>query len=143
MSAYALFAALVLRLLCKQHQIRRMKRGFGTLFVLAGGFLALFRRAWRTLNASCRIALNFHLDIALGSFFSIGIYATSDGFAQVVLAAVFANFGRYLTNDHHGVVALQRNGGDTGVSMAGLADGAFHHALLILNASSQIVGSGR
>lgn len=44
MSGYALFAARVLRLLREPHQIRWMNRGFGTLFVLAGGFLALFRR---------------------------------------------------------------------------------------------------
>ncbi len=45
MSGYALFAARVLRLLGEPRQIRWMNRGFGTLFVLAGGFLALFRRA--------------------------------------------------------------------------------------------------
>jgi homoserine/homoserine lactone efflux protein len=45
MSAYALFAARVLRLLRQPRQIRWMNRGFGVLFVLAGGFLALFRRA--------------------------------------------------------------------------------------------------
>jgi homoserine/homoserine lactone efflux protein len=45
MSSYALFAARVLRLLREPGQIRWMNRGFGTLFVLAGGFLALFRRA--------------------------------------------------------------------------------------------------
>jgi homoserine/homoserine lactone efflux protein len=45
MSGYALFAARVLRLLREPGQIRWMNRGFGTLFVLAGGFLALFRRA--------------------------------------------------------------------------------------------------
>jgi len=45
MSAYALFTALVLRLLRERGQIRRMKCGFGVLFVLAGGFFALFRRA--------------------------------------------------------------------------------------------------
>jgi homoserine/homoserine lactone efflux protein len=45
MSGYALFASRVLRLLRQPGQIRWMNRGFGTLFVLAGGFLALFRRA--------------------------------------------------------------------------------------------------
>jgi homoserine/homoserine lactone efflux protein len=45
MSGYALFAARVLRLLHEPGQIRWMHRGFGTLFMLAGGFLALFRRA--------------------------------------------------------------------------------------------------
>ena len=45
MSAYALFASRVLRLLREPRQIRWMNRGFGVLFVLAGGFLALFRRA--------------------------------------------------------------------------------------------------
>jgi len=45
MSGYALFAARVLRLLREPRQIRWMNRGFGTLFVLAGGFLAVFRRA--------------------------------------------------------------------------------------------------
>jgi len=45
MSGYALFASRVLRLLREPSQIRWMNRGFGTLFVLAGGFLALFRRA--------------------------------------------------------------------------------------------------
>jgi len=45
MSGYALFAARVLRLLREPGQIRWMHRGFGALFVLAGGFLALFRRA--------------------------------------------------------------------------------------------------
>jgi len=45
MSGYALFAARVLRLLREPRQIRWMNRGFGALFVLAGGFLALFRRA--------------------------------------------------------------------------------------------------
>lgn len=45
MSCYALFAARVLRLLREPHQIRWMNRGFGALFILAGGFLALFRRS--------------------------------------------------------------------------------------------------
>jgi len=45
MSGYALFAARVLRLLREPGQMRWMNRGFGTMFVLAGGFLALFRRA--------------------------------------------------------------------------------------------------
>jgi len=45
MSGYALFAARVLRLLREPGQIRWMNRGFGALFLLAGGFLALFRRA--------------------------------------------------------------------------------------------------
>jgi homoserine/homoserine lactone efflux protein len=44
MSGYALFASRVLRLLREPRQIRWMNRGFGALFVLAGGFLALFRR---------------------------------------------------------------------------------------------------
>lgn len=45
MSGYALFASRVLRLLREPRQIRWMNRGFGALFVLAAGFLALFRRA--------------------------------------------------------------------------------------------------
>ena len=45
MSGYALFAARVLRLLREPRQIRWMNRSFGALFLLAGGFLALFRRA--------------------------------------------------------------------------------------------------
>jgi homoserine/homoserine lactone efflux protein len=45
MSGYALFAARVLRLLREPAQIRWMNRGFGALFIVAGGFLALFRRA--------------------------------------------------------------------------------------------------
>ena len=80
---------------------------------------------------------------AAGSFLGIGIHAAGDGFAQVILAAIFANFGRNVTNDDHRIVSLQSNGGDAGVSMAGLADGAFHHPLLLLNASSQLTGSGR
>ena len=45
MSGYALFASRVLRLLREPRQIRWLNRSFGTLFVLAGGVLALFRRA--------------------------------------------------------------------------------------------------
>ena len=45
MSAYALFASRVLRLLREPHHLRWMNRGFGALFMLAAGFLALFRRA--------------------------------------------------------------------------------------------------
>jgi len=45
MSAYALFAARVLRLLREPQHIRWMNRGFGSMFMLAAGFLALFRRA--------------------------------------------------------------------------------------------------
>ena len=45
MSGYALFASRVLRLLREPRQIRWMNRSFGALFLLAGGFLALFRRA--------------------------------------------------------------------------------------------------
>ncbi len=45
MSGYALFASRVLRLVREPQHIRWMNRGFGSLFVLAGGFLALFRRA--------------------------------------------------------------------------------------------------
>ncbi len=45
MSGYALFAARVLRLLRAPRHLRWMNRGFGALFVLAAGFLALFRRA--------------------------------------------------------------------------------------------------
>ena len=45
MSAYALFAVRVLRLLHEPHHIRWMNRGFGGMYMLAAGFLALFRRA--------------------------------------------------------------------------------------------------
>lgn len=45
MSGYALFAARVLRLLREPRQLRWMNRGFGSMFMLAAGFLALFRRA--------------------------------------------------------------------------------------------------
>jgi len=45
MSGYALFAARVLRLLREPRQLRWLNRGFGSVFVLAAGFLALFRRA--------------------------------------------------------------------------------------------------
>ena len=45
MSGYALFAARALRLLREPRQLRWMNRGFGGMFVLAAGFLALFRRA--------------------------------------------------------------------------------------------------
>lgn len=45
MSGYALFAARVLRLLREPHHLRWMNRGFGSMFMLAAGFLALFRRA--------------------------------------------------------------------------------------------------
>jgi homoserine/homoserine lactone efflux protein len=45
MSGYALFASRVLRLLREPRQLRWMNRCFGVLFVLAGGFLAVFRRA--------------------------------------------------------------------------------------------------
>jgi homoserine/homoserine lactone efflux protein len=45
MSGYALFASRVLRLLREPRQMRWMNRAFGVLFVLAGGFLAVFRRA--------------------------------------------------------------------------------------------------
>jgi len=89
------------------------------------------------LNASRRIALYFHFHMTIGSFFGIGVHAAGGGFAEVILAAVFANFGGNVTNDHYRVVALQHNSGSTGVSMAGLADGAFHHALLFLNVSFQ------
>ena len=45
MSGYALFAARVLRLLREPRHLRWMNRGFGSMFMLAAGFLALFRRA--------------------------------------------------------------------------------------------------
>lgn len=45
MSGYALFASRVLRLLRQPHHLRWMNRGFGSMFMLAAGFLALFRRA--------------------------------------------------------------------------------------------------
>jgi homoserine/homoserine lactone efflux protein len=45
MSGYVLFASRVLRLLREPHHLRWMNRSFGALFVLAAGFLALFRRA--------------------------------------------------------------------------------------------------
>ena len=45
MSGYALFASRALRLLRQPRQLRWMNRGFGSLFMLAAGFLALFRRA--------------------------------------------------------------------------------------------------
>lgn len=45
MSGYALFAARVLRLLREPHHLRWLNRGFGSMFMLAAGFLALFRRA--------------------------------------------------------------------------------------------------
>ena len=45
MSGYVLFAARVLRLLREPRQLRWLNRGFGSVFVLAAGFLALFRRA--------------------------------------------------------------------------------------------------
>ena len=45
MSGYALFASRVLRLLREPHHLRWLNRGFGSMFMLAAGFLALFRRA--------------------------------------------------------------------------------------------------
>jgi len=45
MSCYALLAARVLRLLKSPRHIRWMNRGFGGLFILAGLFLAGFRKA--------------------------------------------------------------------------------------------------
>lgn len=45
MSCYALLAAKVLRLLKSAHHIRWMNRSFGALFILAGVFLAGFRRS--------------------------------------------------------------------------------------------------
>lgn len=45
MSFYALLAAKVLRLLKSSRHIRWMNRGFGALFILAGVFLATFRRS--------------------------------------------------------------------------------------------------
>ena len=71
--------------------------------------------------------------MAMGGFVGIGVNPAGDGFAQVVLAAVFANFSGNITNYHHSVFALQSNGGDSGLGMAGLADGALHHALLCLS----------
>jgi homoserine/homoserine lactone efflux protein len=44
MSGYALLASRALRLLRQPRQIRWMNRGFGALFILAGGILAVFRR---------------------------------------------------------------------------------------------------
>ncbi|MET0184459.1 MAG: LysE family transporter [Achromobacter sp.] len=44
MGVYTLLAAKVLRLLRSPHHIRWMNRSFGALFVLAGAFLATFRR---------------------------------------------------------------------------------------------------
>jgi hypothetical protein len=78
------------------------------------------------LNISRRIALNFNFDMAMRGFFGIGVYTAGGRFAQVILAAVFANFGGNITNDDHRVVALQRNGSSAGVCMTGFADGAFH-----------------
>ncbi|MBJ7263589.1 MAG: LysE family transporter, partial [Burkholderiaceae bacterium] len=45
MSCYALLASRFLRLLKSPRHIRWMNRGFGALFILAGVFLASFRRA--------------------------------------------------------------------------------------------------
>ncbi len=45
MGAYTLFAARVLKRLRQPRQIRWMNRGFGGLFMAAGGVLATFRRA--------------------------------------------------------------------------------------------------
>ncbi|AXT87063.1 LysE family translocator [Bordetella bronchiseptica] len=44
MGVYTLLAAKVLRMLRKAHHIRWMNRVFGSLFILAGVFLATFRR---------------------------------------------------------------------------------------------------
>lgn len=68
----------------------------------------------------------------------IGIYAASGGFAQVVLAAVFADFGWHVADDDHAVIALQRDGSRAGVGLSCFADCAFHYVLLCLNVSSQI-----
>lgn len=45
MGVYTLLAARVLRLLKSARQLRLMNRTFGSLFVVAGGFLAFFKRA--------------------------------------------------------------------------------------------------
>jgi hypothetical protein len=59
----------------------------------------------------------------------IGIYAAGGGFAQVILVAVFADFGWHIADDDHAVIALQRDGGGAGVRLPGFADRAFHHVL--------------
>jgi homoserine/homoserine lactone efflux protein len=45
MSGYTMFASRVLRLLRDPRHLRWLNRGFGSMFMLAAGFLALFRRA--------------------------------------------------------------------------------------------------
>jgi len=75
--------------------------------------------------------------MAIRCFFGIGVHAAGDRFAQIILAAVFANFGGNITNDDRRVVALQRNCSGTGVCMASFSDGVFHHDILCLNVSFQ------
>ena len=90
-----------------------------------------------------RKALDFHFHMAAGGLLGIRIDASGDRFTQVILTAVFANFGGHVANNHDCIIALQGNGGSTRVSMARLANGAFHRDLRFVNASSQIIGSGR
>src|SRR5512145_2159191 len=73
----------------------------------------------------------------------IGVHAAGSRFAQVILAAVFADFGGHVADDDHAVIALQRDGSRAGVRLSCFADRAFHHVLLLLNVSSQIAGSGQ
>ena len=90
-----------------------------------------------------RIPLNLDFNVPPRGCVSICVHAAGDGSAQVILAAVFADFCGYIADDDHAVVALQRDGGGAGVCLSGFADRAFHHVLLRLNVSSQIAGSGQ
>jgi hypothetical protein len=52
------------------------------------------------MNGSSCVALNFNLDMSLETLLGIGIHSASRDVIQIVFAAVLADFGGNIANDH-------------------------------------------
>ena len=81
------------------------------------GNLRVVRNSFNKCDASRLILLNLDFHMPPRSFAGIRIHSLGSRFAQIILAAVLANFGRHVANDYHRVSALQCDRGGAGVGL--------------------------
>src|ERR1035437_2352773 len=76
-----------------------------------------------------RVVQDFHLGIAGNGGLCPLVHFLRDGAVEVVLAAVFADIGRHIADDHYRLPTLQRNGHCAPTSRTILAENARHGSL--------------
>src|ERR1019366_3068542 len=90
-----------------------------------------------------RVAQDFHFGVAGNGCLGSLVHFLRDGAVEVVLAAVIADIGGHIADDHHRPAPLQRNRHRTRTGLTILAEKARHGSLLVLKSVPHSSGSGR